>query len=455
MNSIDDLTVARQLGRFIHATSYEALPAHVVEQAKSRVLDSLGTALASRDLPVPMTALKFVTGSEGAASVYGHAQRVSAIDAAFVNATLINGTTHDDFLDKSHPGAVTIPAAIALAEERGGSGRDVLTAVVLGYDLVGRAYRGGPAMLPKFRATGVAGAIGAAAAAARLQGSNADETAHALGLAAMFASGFGEGFVSGTMDVKLNVGWACRSGVSAARLAQCGATAAPRVFEGNAGFFNAFAGSTDAVAEAVRDLGAPFLIEQSVYKERPVCIFVQTPVELMLALVDEYPMDAAAIERVVIYAPHATFTNPGFRNVAPFQTHLQARISARFTAAAALLGRPVGEYAFYYDFHDEEVLALAERIELVDVGPEADSVRVDIVHDGKTFTKSALEMDSLLPTLDKSRAKFERVAGPWLGKRTEQVVDRILGLDELSDIGELTRLLRPDAASAPRGNCTG
>lgn len=445
---MSDLTIAQQLGRFIHATSFEALPAHVVEQAKSRMLDSLGTALASRDLPVPATALKFVAGSRGAASVYGHTQRMAAIDAAFVNATLINGTTHDDFLDKSHPGAVTIPAALAIAEERESCGRDVLTAVVLGYDLVGRAYRGGPTMLPKFRATGVAGALGAAATAARLQGSNADELANALGLAAMFASGFGEGFVSGTMDVKLNVGWACRSGVSAARLAQCGATAAPRVFEGNAGFFNAFAGNTDAAAEAVRDLGAPFLIEQSVYKERPVCIFVQTPVELVLALVGEHAIDAAAVERVVIHVPRATFTNPGFRNVAPFQTHLQARISARFTTAAALLGRPVGEYAFYYDIHDAEVLALAERIELVDVGPDVDSVRVDIVHDGTTVTRRAVEMDSLLPTLDRSRAKFERVAGSWLGKRTAQVVDLILGLDELRDMGELTRLLRADAASA-------
>lgn len=445
---MDNLTIAQQLGRFIHATSFDALAPHVVEQAKSRVLDSLGTALASRELPVPATALKFVAGNQGAATVYGHAQRMPAIDAAFVNATLINGTTHDDFLDKSHPGAVTVPAATAIAEEQGRSGRDVLTAVVLGYDLVGRAYRGGPSMLPKFRATGVAGAIGAAATAGKLQGLNANELANALGLAAMFASGFGEGFLSGTMDVKLNVGWACRSGVSAARLAQCGATAAPRVFEGNAGFFNAFAGTADAAADAVRDLGAPFLIGQSVYKERPVCIFVQTPVELARSWAEEHRIDATTIERVVIYAPHATYTNPGFHNVAPFQTHLQARISARFTTSAALLGRPVEQYAFYYNLRDEEVLALAERIELVDVGTDADSVRIDIVCGGRTFTQHAVEMDSLLPTLEKSCAKFKRVAGQWLGPRTAQVIDLVLGLDDLRDINELARLLRADAASA-------
>ncbi len=167
---MDNSTIAGQLASFIHATGFDDLPPQVVEQAKSRVLDALATALASRDLPVPATALEFVAANRGEATIYGHRLRVPAIDAALVNATLINGTTHDDFLDKSHPGAVTVPAATALAEERGRGGRELLTSIVLGYDLVARAYRGGPSMLPKFRATGVAGAIGAAATAGKLQG---------------------------------------------------------------------------------------------------------------------------------------------------------------------------------------------------------------------------------------------------------------------------------------------
>jgi 2-methylcitrate dehydratase PrpD len=437
-------TIARQLARFIHSTSFNDVPAKVIEDAKSRILDSLGTALASRELPVPSTALKFVQGNGGTgeSTIFGHPRRVAAIDAAFVNATLVNGTTHDDFLDKSHPGAVTVPAAIALAEETGRSGREVLGAVVLGYDLTGRAWRGGPSMLPKFRASGVAGAIGAAATAGKLLELEEDGLASALGLAGMFASGFGEGFLSGTMDVKLNVGWACRSGVSAAKLAQCGASAAPLAFEGASGFYQAFAGTTEHAANAVGEFGTPFLIEQSVYKERPVCIFVQTPVELARALVDEHEIDATAIERVIIHAPHATFTNPGFRNSAPFRTHLQARISARFTTAAALLRRPIDEYAFYYDTGDPQVLALAERIELVDVGPGTGEVRLDIVCADCTLTKQAVEMDSLRPTLQKSEIKFRRVAGEWLGARTTQVIEAVLGLDSIGDIRELTMLLR-------------
>src|SRR3546814_8265481 len=133
-------------------------------------------------------------------------------------------------------------------------------------------------MLPAFRATGVAGAIGAAAAAARLLGLSGSETAHALGCATMFASGFGEGFRSGTTEVKLNVGWASRSGVSAAQLAQAGATASPTVFEGESGYYQAFARTARQAGAALENLGQRFLIEDTVYKERPVCIFVQTPV---------------------------------------------------------------------------------------------------------------------------------------------------------------------------------
>src|SRR5690606_2156142 len=102
----------------------------------------------------------------------------------------------------------------------GGSGRDLIAGIVVGYELVGRAYMGGPQMLPKFRASGVAGTVGAAAAAGKLLRLDEERLVNALGCAAVFASGFGAGFFAGTMDVKLNLGMACRNGVSSAILAK-------------------------------------------------------------------------------------------------------------------------------------------------------------------------------------------------------------------------------------------
>jgi 2-methylcitrate dehydratase PrpD len=437
-----DATVSSQLAGFIHATSFANLPPAVIEQAKSCVLDCLGTALAARDLPVPAIALKFVQANRGEASIFGHDQRVPAVDAALVNATLINGGTHDDFLYKSHPGAVTIPAAMAIAEEEGSSGAEFLVSIVLGYELVARAYLGGPSMLPAFRATGVAGAIGAAAAAAKLLKLQPTGIMNALGCATMFASGFGEGFMSGTMDVKLNVGWASRSGVSAALLARLGATAAPRAFEGESGFLKAFAGTSEHAAAMVRDLGQPFLIDDVVYKKRPVCIFVQTPMQLAHELAQENQFDPANIERVIIHAPQATFTNPGFRNVAPFATQLQARISASFCTAAALLGMPLESPDLYQRTNDPDVLAVAQKIELRNLPDETERVTVEVITNGTRFAKTGVEMDMMRPTLAKVIAKFRRLTADLPDDRSERLLEMVLNIEHVKHIRQLTDLLQ-------------
>jgi len=439
-------TVSQQLAEFIHATTFGDLPPATIEQAKSRVLDSLATAIASRSLPVPTVALQFVQKNRGEATIFGHEQRVPTVDAALVNGTLVNGTTHDDFLAKSHAGAVVIPSGIAVAEEEGSSGREFLASVVLGYDLVARAYMGGPAMLPKFRASGVAGAVGAAATAGKLQKLTASELVNALGLSTMFASGFGEGFHAGTMDVKLNVGWACRSGVSASSLARLGATSAPSAFEGRSGFFNAFAGTAEKAGETLRDLGNPFLIEKVSYKERPVCIFVQTPVHLAHRFAQETKPDPSKIKRVTIRVPDATYTNPGFKNVAPFSTPLQARVSARFCTAAALLGKPIDQYAFYANTTDPEVLALAEKVDLLDPVEDTEHVCLEIIYDGETYRLAGVEMETLLPTTAKVVAKFKRLTMGFFGERMDQVLDTILNLDRVTQIRELTDQLRSQEA---------
>ena len=429
------------LAEFIAKTRFDNIPTHVLDLAKGRILDAVATAIAARTLAVPNVAKAFAGKTSGLATVIGSRLPVQAIDAAFINATLINGCTHDDFLEKSHAGAVVIPAALALAEEQGASGAELLTAVVVGYELVARAYLGGPGMLPRFRATGVAGSFGAAAAAAKLMDLSIDQTAHALGLAAMFSSGFGEGFLTGTMDVKLNVGWASRSGVSAAQLARCGATAAPLAFEGQSGFYKAFSNSTDLAQKAIQGLGERFAIEDTVYKERPMCIFVQTPVELARSLSLKYVLSEQLIDRVRIRAPVATLTNPGYQNVAPFSTALQARISARFTIAAAILGRPVETYKYFDQVHDVGVLELASRIELMEPGDDA-SVWVEVHSQGKAYEASANEMDHLRPSLEKTITKFERLTADLPSDRAVLLLKTILNLDRLPSIASLSSQLR-------------
>ncbi len=438
-----DLTVAEEWANFIESTHFRDLPVHVVEIVKARILDCISTAIESSHLTVPKVALKFIGSQTGCATVFGKQSTFPPIDAAFVNATFINGSTHDDFLYKSHAGAVVIPAALAVAEEQRSSVEDLIVSIALGYEIVARTYLGGPMMLPKFRATGVAGAIGAAAAAGKLYKLDRTELISALGCAAMFASGFGEGFKTGTMDVKLNVGWASRTGVSAARLAACGASATETAFEGESGFYLAHANSLSSVSGSTEGLGNRFLIEDTVYKELPICIFVQTPVYLALQLMKKEKLNPMKIESVSIRAPQETLTNPGYKNTAPFASPLKARISARFTTAAALLGKPVETYEFYDDTENAQVLALAKKIQLLEPLPDQGGrVDLQVTCGGNIFEISGEEMETLFPTMEKVSAKFRNLVRRYPEDWSESVLDKVLHLEQLTNISDLSIHLR-------------
>lgn len=441
-DSTPSLTISQHFARFIGATLRDGVPAHVAALTQDRILDTLSTAIAATGLPVPTVALQLVGSNAGPASIIGRAATVPAVDAAFINALLVNGRTQDDFLCKSHPGAVTLPAALAIADEFGGSGSDLIDAVAVGYEIVGRIYLGGPGMLPRFRATGVAGTIGAAAAAARMLRLDEAQTVNALGCAAIFASGFGAGFLTGTMDVKLNVGMACRNGVTAALLARAGATASPLAFEGEAGFYHAIAHSIEHIGAATAGIGEHYLIEDTIYKEFPICIFIQTPIALTLALAARSPVEPSKIDRVTVTVCDLTFTNPGFTNRPPYASSLKARVSARFCIAAALLGRPIDEFAFYENYADAEVLALGERIDLVLDPARHDTVTIDIEHGGERLSIEGSEGATLKPSRAKVIAKYRRLAEPILGAHAATVEQHVLNLTTLADLRELTALLR-------------
>ena len=197
-------SITRELSRFIYGLSFKDLPNEVVDRAKNRILDALSIAIAGRDFPIPRMGLNLVRNNKGKATVFTHNLRLPAVDAALVNSLLANTLSQGDFAYGAHAGAVVVPATIAAAEEEGGTGAEVITAVVAGYDIMARIYLGAPSIAHTFRATSVYGPFGTATAAGKLLKLNEDGLTNALGLAANLSSGLLATFQSGTMETQFH-----------------------------------------------------------------------------------------------------------------------------------------------------------------------------------------------------------------------------------------------------------
>lgn len=437
------MSLARTLARFIFNTSYEDLPDEVQNRAKNLLLDSLGTAITSRDLPWHRMALESLTGSKGNATIFNYNLKVSAPDAAFVNATLACTTAHEDMLFKVHPGPVIIPTAIAIAEQENSSGAEVLAALVTGYDVIGRLYLGGPDITPGFRYSSVFGPFGSAATAGKLLKLSENQLVNALGYATNFASGLMECFIAGTMEVNFHPGISARNGITSAFLARAGASAAEQSLEGKQGFYHTFTGTTDKAGLAIADIGNRYLIMEAMYKPYPACFWQQIPIGLILRLVAQYHINAADIVKVVEKVPPSIANAPGTDYAGPFQTNTHAALSAQFCGAAALLGRPVHQYELYIHQHsDPEIYTLAQKIKVA--GEEnREIIRIEVTcRDGKEYSMEGSGEEVLIPTDEHVRTKFRRNTSHIIGEKSaNEIINVVSDLDKCGSIRELTEML--------------
>ena len=263
----------RALADFVATLRPADLPPEVMMQASRVLLDAVGCAVAawSEDREKARIArdIAALYPARPGAGVIG-AAGVSAQPAfaALANGILVNAADNDDTHKRAllHVGSVVVPTALALAETRGLSGRDMLTALVAGYEV---AVRVGMAVMPThyrfWHSTATNGTFGAAASAARAMGLDAAATLRALGLAGTQAAGLNTFFESGDMTKSIHPGKAALNGVLSAQLAQLGATSPPGILEHPKGYLAAF--SLDPKPAALTDgLGSSWEILQNGFK---------------------------------------------------------------------------------------------------------------------------------------------------------------------------------------------
>ncbi len=328
------------LANYVHRLRFEDLPGEVVESAKLVLLDYLASAMAGYKINrIFNDALWSVVGSMGGkkeSRVIFQGVRLPAPLAALMNAGYGHGADLDDGnrTAQGHPGVGTIPAVLALAEAHGLSGRDVIVAIVAGYDIFVRmATALNPSHLSRgFHTTGTIGTIAAAGAAAKALKLPLAGVRNALSLAALQAAGLLEVAQSGQMAKPFHPAKAAFNAILAARLAQAGAEGPREPLEGRKGFIRAFADQADLGALG-KDLGKKFRISSCYIKLYPACRHTHGAIDAALKLQRQgFPLNALKAVKVHIYPAAINLTGSIFEP----KNGDEAKFSLPYTVATAL-----------------------------------------------------------------------------------------------------------------------
>lgn len=418
---------ARTLAEFAHGLGYGQIPAAARERARQCIIDTTGAALFGAQLPWAriLAGHARACGGQGASRVIGTPLTVAPPAAALANGVAAHAFELDGLRKPSagvHPGAILLPAALAVAQDRGLGGRDLLTAFVAGAEVmfrIGLAARQSTESLG-FHAPGVNGPYGSAIVAGRLLGLNPDQLTQALGIAGSLGGGllaFAKAG-NGAMVKRLHMGRAAEAGVVAALLARDGYEGPDRVLEGQYGYLESYCRDGDAT-QFTRDLGTHFDIVHACLKRYACHITAHTPVQSLQELRAEHQFSGDDVAALTLYARHKILSHHDIREP---RDVAGAQYSVPFCAAIALYYDVNDPLAFSDTaLHDARVRALALRLKVVALGQDekggAWATRVAVeLKDGRRLERFAEEFKGT-PAAPLSapelQAKFMRMAGAY------------------------------------------
>ncbi|WP_102959460.1 MmgE/PrpD family protein [Mangrovicella endophytica] len=461
-----DVELTKYVAEFVVGTTSDNLPGDLIATGKKSILDGFGLALSgsvAKSGELVRRHLDELGLAEGPSTVIGAGRKVTPRFAAFANGVGIHADDYDDTQlavakDRvygllTHPTAPALPAAFALAEKTGASGRDFMLAYHLGVEveckiaeaIAPRHYQTG------FHATATCGTFAAAAAASKLLGFDVETTRRALSLAGSQSAGLRENF--GTMTKPFHAGKAAESGVTAAQFASLGWTATDKILEAPRGFFAAAGGGYDVNAIHGK-LGSPwtFLDPGVSIKPHPSGSLTHPGMTEMLRLIRENGIKAEDVQHVRVG------TNSNMPNALIHhrpKDELQAKFSMEFCMAILLLDGRAGLNEFTdAAVERDDVKAMIEKVDFV-VDDEAEAAGyhlmttiIDItLKDGRKISGRAdfgKGSPAFPMSYDEVAGKFREnaeFAGMSRGK-ADEIVELVRGLETLASVNELaTRLI--------------
>ncbi len=440
------------LAEFVAETRWEDLHPTTIAAAKDVVLDTVGAMLAGSRLSenANFAGLAATMSGPGKATVIGHANRVQPVWATMVNATAGVSLEMDEGnrLGGGHPSIHVTPGAIAVGEDLGCSGQEVLASIIVGYEVISRI---GTATTVKaeVHSHGTWGTIGTAAAAARLMGFDAGETRTAMNLAmSMSPANTWTPCIEGATVRNLYPGRSGFQGIMAAHLSQCGYTA---IADGPADLYRTFLGDGFDPDAVIDGLGVPgeFRIERNYFKLHACCLYNHPVLDAVQDLLREEAFTPSDVKHIAVTAPPIAgiMADPHPDNM------LAAKFSIPYAVAAAICYGRTDVTAFLPERVDNaDIQELAARVSL-DSDPEMNLRRYDYpaarvavqLADGRLRRAEVTSQrgDFSNPAgREELLGKFDLLSRETLGAGgVQRVIGAVSRLDQMPDVGELTALL--------------
>lgn len=448
----------RKLAEFTANLKYDSLPTEVVQHTKLLALDAIGCCLYGSTLPWTRKVIEMVREEGGAprATVFGAGFRTSVSQAVLANSTAGHAFESDDMHKASlfHPGSICLPVALACGEAEGNkTGRDVITAMVAGYEVGTRVGMAGTMGLffRGWHPQGTSGTFTAGAAAASLLGLNADETQDTIGIAATQASGLMSA-QEGAMVKRMHSGRAAQSGVYGALLARRGFTGIKNVVEADFGGFLTTLSDTLDAEKITKGLGREWETMIVGFKPFSSVASIHSALDALRQVMQQNKLKADDIAKVHVGLSTMTHVHCAWEYKAQGVTAAQMNLFFGLAAIAVDGNAFVDQYR-EDRLRDPRILDFIGRIEAV-ADKEIDAMGALFRHASRvTVTtrdgrKHSMEMLHRLGSPENPlkpaevQQKFRTLTRQCLSeKQADEVIGITQSLDKLDDLGRLTSVL--------------
>lgn len=437
----------KELARYVARTSYGDLPGEVKEMAKLCLLDWLGVTLGGvrEDLSPILQKLAAGMGGEKQASIIGTGLKTNVLLAALVNGSMSHALDFDDAHAGSfaHPTVTVAPAVLAVGEYKKVSGRDLITAFVLGFEVETRiGVAAGRVHYDKgWHATSTTGRFGGAAGAAKLLGLDEGQLVNAFGIAGTQTGGVRQVF--GSMCKPFHAGKAAMDGVLAACLAGMGFTSSDSIVEGKFGFLDIFSPEPKA-EKATEGLGRDYTITSVGFKPYASCAGTHTVIDAMRDIRSSEKLSAEDVKEIDLELAKLSLDAAGI--VEP-RTALEGKFSVYHCAALALLEGEAGEDKFTEEKANDPVIVGLRRKVRARLNPEfqlLDTKVAVVTNDGRRierFLRIPKGQPQNKMTAAEMEEKFRGLASLILPRENiDRLVEKIYRLEEINDICEIINL---------------